>query len=722
MEVVDLDTSEQLGRIANLSVSSGVNSPYPTDTTAPVPSTTITVAGDDVHDLMYHSGNRGALRNGTSLPFTGVIGNTESSGDSGLGSISVDHVSSRLNQEITTRPIMSSGFDGGDGKRIIQGTLRHWASECGLFEDGVDGHVLMGFSNNVPGVGYYSHPSKRMLGVGFDPSANVNQWVPTESATVDPGFGLRLGQSLRFVIGFNEQVPVTLATVTAKVTMSAGQVYSIGEESEGGATTLIIDYKQNTNYVTIRETQGTRTATVFNVLLPKPYRLIAVDLTLTRTTNNNVKYDLSMLSEDGLPHTNSITVVNSLMPDSIAVDNCVLTHKDYLEGFRTFEGVGSLYIIRGGKPLTITDWYTNGVQFNFVWPGKDVWKNSAIPGVTGTAWELINDLATTYGLLFDPLRFTLLPPETIVGMPKQIQGVLTRGSGVRVQSNARERAETVEVVNYNYKSSQDVFDSVRLYEEETVYSLAAGERQEHIVQTEGSFSRLDQPTCVSALTAAKYIKNKNYGESIYSVYDSANREVTPNEWNKSGGSIVVSGTGVLGEIKIEIQAPTQSLTAATPPFTISLETSIPSLVIAGIGMKPDKKTLTVYTGAGSGIDIKKVGITYDNPLVAAEWIAWNVGAGLGALYGTSYTTASGTFPLLGYFGTVQPIRRKGSYYLPLSISNSASTVNVSTATRYNSCNAIVSEYSGKTCAEVNTLFAGKNVRYVNMSPLPQIMD
>lgn len=729
MQLVDTKLQLQLGKVATASINSGVNSPYPSDTTAPVPSANLSIVSDDIHDLMYSSGNRGAMiADDETYNFLGTISNTRTSGDSGVGSLSLDHAASRLNQEINTRPVVGSGFDDGAGKEILKGALRHWASECGVYEDGVTGDILMGISNEAPGIGYYKHPTKRMLGVAFDPDAEVIQWVPTESEVIDPGFPLDIGESLSVVVGFNDIVTRTLGVISAEFGFTSGQSFEAGEgTADAGRASLLFAYNQFDDNIAIWERrEGKADKLVFNLgTTGEGLRMAYCDLKITRTAATTVRYDIRM-DYDGSDFTwiSDKTVTDSYLPKALAVTHVDMTSKGTgLVGYRIREGIVSAYIRAGdSRNISIVDWQGGGTKFTMVWPAKTNWTNVAIPGMSGNAWQMINDLATTYGLIFDPRTFTIFPPEELVGNVGATQKILTKGNGVSIQTNARERAETVEVVNYDYKASRDIYDEIQLYKADTAYSVALGERQEHIVQTDSTFSLLTQPECVTVPTAIRVQKNPNAGESVYSVYDSDNLEVDPNTWRDGGGDISVEGTGVPGEMKIIIQAPNNVLATRTPPFIISIESSIPSLIISGIGAMARKKTLTVYTGAGSGADIKKVGITYDSPLVGAEWIAWNIGAGLGALYGTSYTTASGNFAQEGWFPELLPIRRKGSYYLPLSVSDTASTTNVSTATRYNSCIAINREFQGKTCADVNTLFAGKNVRYVNMSPLPQIMD
>lgn len=725
MQLVDIDTDEQLGRLANASVSSGYNSPYPSDTVAPVPSATLNIVDENIHDLMYHAGNVGALVSGTKEQYRGVLNNTSSSGDSGMGSVSLDHVTARLNQDITTRPVVSSGFDAGDGREIIKGALRHWASECGAFEDGLKGEVLMGLSNDVPGVGFYDHPTKRLIGIEFGGGANVNQWVPTESASVDPGFPLGVGESLKIVAGFNSNVPPTMGVWSAEIGFTSGQSFSASEDNaDAGEASLLVTYNPYTDNLAVWEKRAGKTTTaVLNVTgAGAGYLMSVAQIQMTRVSDTAVKYALRMYYGLGdLVYVSEATRNGSFMPTSLAVKNLNLTAKGSLTGFRTWEGIGSAYILAGDAPnITTNEWFNGGVRFNMTWPSSTAWRNVAIPGIAGNCWQMINDLATTYGLIFDPLTMSLFPPETIVSGFQQ--KILQQAQGVSVQVNARERAETVEIVNYNYKYSSDVFDNIQLFKADTAYSVGLGERQEHTVQTDATFSFLEQPVCVTVPQAIRANKNPNNDQSVYSVYDSDNLEVDPRTWRDGGGDISIESTVTPGEFNIIIQAPNNALASRKPPFIISIESSIPSLVISGVGSVARKETLTVYTGAGSGIDIKKVGTTYDNPLTGAEWIAWNLGAGLGALYGTSYTTASGNFAQEGYFNSPLPIRRKGSYYLPLSISSGPASLNVSAATRYNSCVSINREYQGKTCGEVNALFAGKNVRYVNMSPLPQIME
>lgn len=180
----------------------------------------------------------------------------------------------------------------------------------------------------------------------------------------------------------------------------------------------------------------------------------------------------------------------------------------------------------------------------------------------------------------------------------------------------------------------------------------------------------------------------------------------------------MESTTTPGELKLVVQAPNNPLASRKPPFIISIEGTIPSLIISGLGAVSDKKTITSYTGAGDGINVKKLGTTYDSPLVARNSQAWEVAVLLGSIYGTTPSTLSGNRTAVGFGGILEMgIRYRNALYLATQWSVQGSRVQISSTIRFTPNSIFNDEYSDLTCGQFNSLYEGKNINYLNISPL-----
>lgn len=711
---------KQLGKVVTTSINGGVSSPFPSDSVAPTPSANVTVASPDVREYIYMTGDAASVR----FPETGRLGETVFSGNiasvqqnssSALARVDVDHASSNLNQEVVTRPLMSTGFDSGRGSWLLQGAFTQFAGECGLFEDGIKGNVLLGITNRVPGIGYYRHASKRFTGVEFGEESPEIQWVPTEASEVDSGISLTVGESINLVVGFT-------SLVFWDGTYYLDGNFGITPDASGGSTTIAQPFwywrynPGDGNFTFSERLYSGAIKPVFTIEVGSLFeRPQFFEIKVTRTAAKTLKYDLRFVFEEtATPYTSTATITNSYVPTSIVPSSLTMTAVRAADSgaIQNMIGYSSLYVTKDAEPNDSAAWAGQGFRLSFDTANSTSWNYSVVPGVAGNAWQLVHDMASAYGLIFNPIAVSLARAGDVGA---QYSG---SPSGLNITSQVRDMSETVEVVNYDYLHSQDVFDPIQLYQSDTAYSLAIGERQEHTVTTDATFSMLYQPECVTPETARDYKLDPTIGESVYSVYDSGFRSVSPAAWNEGGGFITVEGTGVPGEMKLVIQAPTNPLTTADPPFTISIESSIPSLIISGMGAVARKKTITSYTGAGQGINIKKVGTTYDNPMIATDRMAWEAALLLGNLYGTTPTTVTVNIPDNPAGNMAAPrILHEGGVYLPTQWSRQGNMLNVSSAIRYTSCAEFNEDYAGMTNAEYNAMYAGKNIRYVNISPL-----
>lgn len=725
--VTNEDTGKVVGQVATSSIQSGVSSPFPTDATAPVPSTNLTVASKEAHEITYMTGDAITV-SADGRPFQGHLNSSQVAETGGLATMSIDHITSALNQDIVTLPVFSTGHDNGYGAGILIGAMSHWAAECGLFVNGVRGNVLMGIHNIAPGIGYYHHDTTRYLGVEYEAGNNYLQWVPTESNKIDPGISLTTGESLKFVIGMNLFGGThPRPTVGGKITFASsvlGDVGLAGEVSSFVEPSLEWTYTTATGNFLLRETtktSGAAAKTAINyVAAPTSVKNPSfIEITATRTAEKTLTYACRTVFGTTFPApetSSSGTVTNSYVPAQLSATQVILDTYLYAPSTRKFTGIESFYISRGGVPNTTTYWEDRGHRSVIGSLSDPGWNYTVVPGMSGNAWQMLNDLASVYRLVYAPQFGSLVSPGDFVTVNSS--GTVRPTSGASLSTQVREMAETVEVVNYDYRYSRDSFSPIQLYVSDTAYSVGLGERQEHTVQTDSTFTLLEQPQCVTVPTAIKSQRDPTIGRSLYSVYDSDNLEVDPNTWNDSGGFISVESTTTPGEMKLVIQAPTNALSTRKPPFIISIESSIPSLIISGLGAKSAKKTITSYTGAGDGINVKKIGTTYDNPLVAKNSQAWEVAVLLGSLYGTTPSTLSANLESIGLTGLDEiGIRYRSAYYIATQSTTQNKRLQLNGSVRFTPIQLFNNDYSNMTCGQFNSLFVGKSIRYLNISPL-----
>lgn len=722
--ITNEDTGEVLGKVAAFTANSGASSPFPATDVAPVPSVSATIAGDRLHEITYMSGDSTTVRSDEDI-FQGHLNSNQVAEASGVSSITVDHITSALNQDIRTLPVFSTGHDKGLGSGILSGAISHWAGECGLFVNGVRGNVLLGINNDAPGIGYYRHPTMRYLGVEYEAGNDYIQWVPTETSTVDAGISLDVGEKLRFVIGFiAEGSSLVLPNVGGRISFAAtvlGEV--IAEDvTTYKAPTISWNFNTSTGNFTVREsttTAGAPDKVAINYTAATTRKdPDFVELTITRTAAKTLKYDCRMVFSTALTDSETSatgTVTNSYIPTRLSATDIVLDAK-VKYAYRRWFGTQSFYITKDGVPNTATFWKERGFQSEMVSDELKTADYTVVPGMSGNAWQMMNDLAAVYGTMFLPLEGNMLLPGEVGGLLASFyQPTL---SGVVLSSQTREMAETVEVVNYDYTYSKDSFSPIQLLVSDTAYSVGLGERQEHTVQTDSTFTLLEQPRCVTVPTAIKAHRDSSIGDSLYSVYDSDNLEVDPNTWNDGGGFISVESTENPGEMKLVIQAPNNPLASRKPPFIISIESTIPSLIISGLGAKSDKKTITSYTGAGDGINVKKLGTTFDSPLVARESQAMEVAVLLGSVYGTPPTALTCNRRYVGFSGFLDmAVRYREAMYIATQWSSSPANTHISSSVRFTPMSLFDADYANMTCGQYNSLFAGKTIKYANISPL-----
>lgn len=699
---------EPLGSLSTYSISDGLNSPYPSEGSGTIPNMTALVATDSPHELLFEAGKDATLSGGYSGGheelFSGRVSSVSTSDTSQQVSLGLDADARKLDQDITTFPII------GDDKYIVRNTLLHWFSECGVFRWDHPGTMELQIQNISYGIGYYNHPTKRLFG---DYLGSTVAWVPTDSASVDNGIEFIVGDKLNFCAIFD-------LYSSSQPTQTVLAQFSNGADIEDETISAALNFEFNMTGRTIKVTEtGNGTKTVLNLSIPASSTNVRVDCQAQRITNSRVVYTTRVVLVDGTGITRTYdgtyNSTTSSLPLSLRVEK--ITNTNSTAGLR---GVDTFYIVRSDVQIASGEprWGVNTQEVAEATIPSG--KKPVVPGIAGNCWQLTNELCTLYGMMFNA---RLLSVGNAASW-SATYGTEDKSLGpVNVEANVRELAETVEVVNYNYLYPSGPGKVIELWRADSTYNVGRGERQEHTIHIEGSFASLSQPVVVAPSSFPVYAPNKAT-RSLYSVYGADNTAVSPSEWESTGGFIQFEPTGVPGELTLVIQAPHETLTKAAP-YTISVESTLPALTLVGVGVKERKETMTAYTGAGKVA--KKVGTTYDSPLVCASWLGWNAASGLSVIHGTTMTEATGTY-LANYSPEDLPptkayyIRKQGALYRMNSVTVSQSQVAISGAQRFVRCSDVNDEYAGLTCAQVNALFPGKDVNYNNLAPLRRYID
>lgn len=730
ISISDTTKGEILKYTGDVRFSYGVNSPFPGDSQAPVPNANFQVAGD-VENL-YRMDNTARLdyqSTGTNFRELSFSGRFATASDAPVGSMNISHASNELNKDIRTWPILKENqYDTSNGRKTLVGALRHWYAEAGLNEFGVKGDFLFSATNSLPTVAYYDHPTMRFIGYYNESSSNpLVAWERTAPVQSDEGASFGVGETVTYIVKANDGfgraadglVPPQLTAWRSHLDLQSGRAKVIsGDEVINGLARITIAYEYEARRWHIEERNSNDGVVVTRTISDTIYAgsPSMVIMQMTRLSDTNVQIHLEFVRATGTSTFDYVSTAN-ILPPSMALSGVwgTLVDNDYSSFSLAKEGVQGIYVIKGAEYSVAEE---DAWPISFQWFNKPKLKDIIVPGLKGNAWSLIHDLCAVYGLRFDPTHNSYTPFESIGRNAPWITGL---GSGVTVQASTREMAETVEVVNYNYKASQRLGNYTTLFKADSVYTVALGEQIEEIIQLdEGtSFIEINPPLCYSPQWVIDAYNNPNNATSVYSVYDDDNLVVDSRSWNDGGGYITAEPTENIGEIKLIIQAPSNDLISKSPTFHISIAGSdIPGLVISGLGVKSTKETVTSRTGAGKARNLKVLGETYDNPLVCNSNVTWDVLANLASLHGTVRTEASGNFPPTRNFDfPALPVLRKGSYYTPTSVNGSQSSIQVSGAVRYNPVGWIQDRYQGITCGEYDAMWANSACREVVLSPL-----
>ena len=737
LSVVDETKGEVLPNSGQVSFSYGVNSPIPDDGQIPVPSANFSVGGDGWDNLLMLGHNATIYQD--SVPrFAGTFAQTS---DNTISHMSVAHATNALNQEIRTYPItqVPGVSDSQTPNLILSNTIRHWFSECGLTEFGVGGDLLFSVTNTVGGVAYYNHPYKRFKGSPSEFTGNISavRWNPNWKDIADPGAPFTIGDSVTFAVKVNPEFglesegrePAKNASWQFRVDLNAGKsITTSASESYTAQTTIGISYEYGNKRLLINERDNAgNIANIISVYdtvegySEPPYM---ITLKLTRISATDLDAIIYFYHDNGVLQY-SYTTTTGLIGESISVKTVLMSAESPTtnpSNVLSREGIQGFYIVTGNSFT-----YDRAHAWPLSIPNLDKPKfyNLVSPGLSGNAWSLISQLCTTYGMTYNPIlnKFTL--NENLDFANPNISGL---GSDTVVAASVRDLSKTITVQNYSYENGGKSYRYIKLWDADQVFSVEKGQRLVETITLPDtvSFWSVGQPEMFPPSTTIDYLNRDTVdargNASVYSVFDDDNLELTQKMWEDSGGALWLEPGDNPNELKLNIQAPVSDLVSKETAFHISVAGSdIPGLTIAGIGVVGSKKPLRIRTGASREGGASTKGIDYDSPLVGNEKIAWDIGNALTLRHGSIETKLSGTFPTPETRDfEVKPILKRGSFYLPTSVSETASSRSFSEAVRMTPVGVFQAQFNNIECGDLDFYFSDISCREVNISPLGKV--
>lgn len=337
-----------------------------------------------------------------------------------------------------------------------------------------------------------------------------------------------------------------------------------------------------------------------------------------------------------------------------------------------------------------------------------------IPGSTGSGWSVLSDMLSAYGFVFDVVGGTFIHKSAWRESEKSPREIGYLSSPMSISSTARETAARCNITLYDYTVPMGT-TPIRLWTSDTTYTIGVGEVQEVSVDLEDgtSLTSIVAPKRLDAAVLADYI-NKGTGGHIsgYSVWTTDNREVMGTAWDNSGASVKARVGESSNQIILTFTGPktriypgndeTDNGNYSIAPYAGAEKNG---LVLAGLGIKSNKRVVTTLTGAPAQTS-REAPIEYNNKFVSSLAVLWDVASDLAYAYGREEIRATGSFtnPYDSEpFAAKPPARSMRIGGIPVTINNysrQAGGALFSDAEVGTTVNAVDDYFVDRTCAQV----------------------
>lgn len=254
------------------------------------------------------------------------------------------------------------------------------------------------------------------------------------------------------------------------------------------------------------------------------------------------------------------------------------------------------------------------------------------PGWSGNMWDGLKQI-----LASQKIEMSLVFEDVVVRPLRTIIANIDRSTSLTRRVGNQDTCREVEVFYYNHQRVNNWEIYPWNISDPNVYSVNAGETVVIRLEINASLSSVNQPVFQEFVPNAE----TPTGLGVYSVAGNDGLPVTYGEWTDFGGSVSVR----LVEPSVLEVTVVGALVPTLAPFRIAMTAGTSSyynsLRITGTGLRWNKKSVVLTTGATAAVTGESIGLTVDNPNINTLSDAYNVGLVAAGRKSMTYTL-SGT--------------------------------------------------------------------------------
>lgn len=254
------------------------------------------------------------------------------------------------------------------------------------------------------------------------------------------------------------------------------------------------------------------------------------------------------------------------------------------------------------------------------------------PGWSGNMWDGLKQI-----LASQKIEMSLVFEDVVVRPLRTIIANIDRSTSLTRRVGNQDTCREVEVFYYNHQRVVNREIYPWNIPDPNVYSVNAGETVSFRLELNASLLSVNTPTYVPWVPDEE--TTSTYG--MYSIAGNDGLPVTYAQWVDNGGGLSVR----LADPSVVEVTVSGARVPGLAPFRIAMTAGASSyynsLHITGTGLRWDKKSVVLSTGATSAVTGESIGLTVDNPNIDTLSDAYNVGLVAAGRKSMTYTL-SGT--------------------------------------------------------------------------------
>lgn len=255
------------------------------------------------------------------------------------------------------------------------------------------------------------------------------------------------------------------------------------------------------------------------------------------------------------------------------------------------------------------------------------------PGWNGNMWDGLKQILSS-----QKIEMSLVFEDVVVRPLRTVIANIDRATTITRRVSNQDTCREVEVFYYNHTRVVNREIYPWNLTDPNVYSVNASETVTLRLELNASLSSVNQPQFQDFVPNAEAPSG---GLGVYSVSGNDGLPITYGQWQNNGGSLRVE----LAEPSIlEVTITGPSLPEFAPfriAMTAGASSYYNSLRITGTGLRWDKRSVVLSTGATSAVTGESIGLTVDNPNINTLADAHSLGLVAAGRKSMSYTL-SGT--------------------------------------------------------------------------------